>query len=633
MKSIFKYLSIFILSMLGSSSIYTRYLPQYDPLHPTDFVDIPLLTNIKFSSIHTSFLVTFIGSFIFFLYLKTRTIKLPKHILFMFLSFILALLWLGAKGEQTFYIKVLIESNGQILKTITYTIGSYWIIYMSMKLIYIFLTSSARKLKSDENTTLNPGSEGSKFFSKHRYTKIALLLFLAWIPHLIIIYPASMTIDSWISLNNFYGTHHFSTHNPMVYTCIIGMFTKFGYWLTENASMGLFILHVIQFIICILIITYSFKLMVELLAPRWLLVSYYFILILCPYWANRINLLVKDIPYSMCFLVFIIEMIYFIKDHEKFISTKFHIFLSLISIWGVYVFSSNGKYILIPTVISILVYLFYKRDILKVGFFKKTLLVFLIPISIGVSLEFIIIKKYDLYPKSPADRLAILLQQTARTIKLHPDIVTPYEQKIIGSVLHYNLISQRYNPKIADPIVDLYRINTSSRNLRLYLKTWFKMFFKAPSTYMGSILHQNYLLFFPFVENDTAYVSYIPSSDTLTYPLFTLAGFSDKVPFYKVKEAYKEANLLLFSLPIIGTLSHPATYILLCLFLLILALVKRINIYIVPMIPILLSLLACILAPNVYNHARYSFPILYSTPVLLAWFINLYSKKQIKSSI
>ena len=154
------------------------------------------------------------------------------------------------------------------------------------------------------------------------------------------------------------------------------------------------------------------------------------------------------------------------------------------------------------------------------------------------------------------------------------------------------------------------------------------MFFKAPGTYICATIHQNILLFYPLPENDMPYVYLEAKEDYYTTPLFSLAGFSSKIPFIDMKEFYKYIMLSMFSFSVIGVLSHPSTYILLCLFLLVLAMVKKINIFILPMIPILFSLLACILAPTVYTHPRYSFPILYSTPVLLAWFITLYPKDQ-----
>ena len=89
MDYILKYLAIYILSMLGSLSLYTKYLPQYDPLHPIDYEIVPMLTNLKFSIIHSSFLVTIVGSLIFYIYLKTKHIILPKRRLFIFLSSVL----------------------------------------------------------------------------------------------------------------------------------------------------------------------------------------------------------------------------------------------------------------------------------------------------------------------------------------------------------------------------------------------------------------------------------------------------------------------------------------------------------------------------------------------------------------
>ena len=630
MKKLLKNFSYMILAVCAVLSLTMHFAPCSSNLITPDSSFLKLLSNITLSIKNSSFLISILTPLFFYISIKFKTVSLPSKPIFVFFSFFLSFLWLLTKGlthldpSSSLNIIYITTPHGQLLKSIIYLIGYFWIIYTSTKLFYTLLT-----IKNKNNFFFQ--STISTIKIKHKYLLISFILVICWMPYMILIWPANLMIDTWIGFNDFYGIYKFSRHNPLFFVILMHWFYLLGD-LLGSVALGLYIYHLIQFILSISIITYSFKFIFDLKSPNWIVILYFLILISCPYYINSVDVIIKDLPYSMCFLLFMIELILWIRDKNIFLNSKLHSFLFFISILGIYTFRLNGKYILIPTLSFYIIYLIYHKNIISTKSIKKFILLTIFPILIGSSIDLVIMSSYDTIPISRADRLSMQLQQTARFVKVHPELITDSEKKIISSILDYPNISKNYDPIIADKIRSVFYQNTSNKNIILYLLTWFKMFFKSPETYLLATLHQNYLLFYPFQENDTAYTDYMPPLDSLTHPLFELKNFSTHIPFKNLKELHHEFIMFLYSTPIIGCLSTPSIYIILTLLLILIALVKKIFDFILVTIPILLTLGVCLLAPVVYQHPRYSFPIIYSFIILLSYLAAILQQKLDPSS-
>ncbi len=84
----------------------------------------------------------------------------------------------------------------------------------------------------------------------------------------------------------------------------------------------------------------------------------------------------------------------------------------------------------------------------------------------------------------------------------------------------------------------------------------------------------------------------------------------------------------LYSMPVIGLLSHPAFYSIVLLFLFALVCVKQLKKVLLVLCPLILSLGVIILAPVIQGHPRYAFPIIYSMPVVIAYYIYESAKQK-----
>lgn len=78
--------------------------------------------------------------------------------------------------------------------------------------------------------------------------------------------------------------------------------------------------------------------------------------------------------------------------------------------------------------------------------------------------------------------------------------------------------------------------------------------------------------------------------------------------------------LLMYSSPVIGMISHTAPYTIAACFLSIMAAVRKKYSFLLPALPVLISIAVAVVAPAIIANPRYAFPIVYSMPLLTGYF-------------
>lgn len=204
---------------------------------------------------------------------------------------------------------------------------------------------------------------------------------------------------------------------------------------------------------------------------------------------------------------------------------------------------------------------------------------------------------------SPGEMFSIPFQQTARYLQLYGDELTEEEQKVIAEVLtDPELVAERYDPNISDPVKALYLQDCGTDKLAAYFKVWFTGFFKHPSVYLEAFFIHVYGWFDPGVTNAIRYEAQsdlfrqgglISGADKL---LLFVYRFAEYIPFLAVLENVGVYTWLLFLLG--GKVRREK-----CKKGILLA-------------PMFISLLICMAAPCFYLHPRYAFPIMFTIPFL-----------------
>jgi hypothetical protein len=456
------------------------------------------------------------------------------------------------------------------------------------------------------------------FVSKHLFLVTTLFLLLCWAVPTAIMYPAAMTNDTWNQLSQFFGINSFTTHHPPVHSAIVGGFCYLGMKL-GSANLGIYMLTLLQALLCALTMAYSVCLLKRLNAPRWLML---FVLVsagFSPYIAGYAGAIIKDVPFSIAVLLAITELIYALLDLDYFLQSKRHYLLTAIAIMGVILMRNNGTYILYPTIAVIVVVLLVKRSKLMKKNFVRCILLLLFSVVLASAINTTVIKTFNASDGSIAESLSLPFQQTARYVWQYGDEVTDEEQAAIAAVLPYDELATLYNPALSDPVKNRYNSEATGEELRAYFATWFKMFFKHPAVYIEATVAQTYPLVDPLIENRVVFTGFGYSPD-YREAVEELTGLGESQALSVKKNMVEQWFMALYSVPVVGMMSNSAPYTIIALFLSIVAIAKKRYRFLIPALPIVLSVLVILAAPVIMSHPRYAFPIIYTVPVLLGYF-------------
>ena len=555
---------------------------------------------------------------------RTKESRKPPRFLLP-LSFLTALVWLmGVSFRINNTLDFWSSSAGQIVKSICYFAGSTYLIYELGQLMFFFLEN-----QSDTNT--EPHGKLSQFYHKHPFWFSFFAIMICWLPHLIIAYPGYICYDAWYQLCMYYEKIGFTTHQPPAHTVFLGLFTKLGLKM-GHVNAGVYISIILQTLTAALIMAYSLTLMKKWRSPKWLRIKSFAAMVLVPFYTDYIVLEIKDTFYSVFFLLFVLELICMLEKTDDYFKDFKHILLLAVSVIGTMLARNNGKYVLYPTIIVLLIYFLSaagKYD--KKNFIKpliRPLLCLLIPVVTANLISSAIIKTYNVEQFGIREAMSLPFQQTARYVSKYGDEVTDEEAEAIRALIEYDALPVIYDPRFADPVKNTFKNDSTTKDFTRYLGVWFKMFLKHPEVYVEATMNQNYYLLYPFVENDGGYdVIYTETVPEGIGGFFT-GTFNGDLGISEV-EGLQEAKMIIrglykscFSLPVIGMFSHPAPYCIALLFLILFAINKKSWRALLAMFPLLLSAGIVVAAPVIQEHPRYAFPIVYSMSAILAYYLH-----------
>lgn len=551
-----------------------------------------------------------------------QELSLAERVLFALFSLFLAITFVVSEAFcMSDSLAVLYSSLGQLLKTLVSFAGLFWFYYQLISCFYLFLDK-----------------QDYKGIKKNKFWKRFLMILVAWMPYIIFLYPGAITADAYNQLNQFFGFSGWSSHHPPFSTIVMGIIFSIGKVFGGNFAIFLYCL--VQTVVFALILAYMIGLFAELETPKWLYLLTMFCIITVPYYTNYIMVVLKDGMYSYCFLLFVVELIYMsIKGFEYF-KSKRHIILWLLSVTGIILMRNNGKFVVYPIVAILCFYLIYKIIRNGVGIKKNIcdVVIVICPVIIASVFSCVLTLHFDIKKGSIAEALSLPLQQTARYVYYHQDEVTKDEEAVLRSVLDYDNLAKNYNPRVSDPVKATFKYNPSREVLLEYFRVWIAQGIKHPGTYIAAVMDQNYYLFYPLVPNNIVFVGLdgVSGFSDIGNGISFDGEFVDELNIHDISVLSIPQKILFlfyqayFYVPIIGWFAHPAIYVICLIGLCLFAIVKKMKMWLFVSLPVLLSFAVVVLGPAIQRHPRYAFPIIYSVPLLLAYYIYCNKKLQIE---
>lgn len=511
----------------------------------------------------TSFVATLVFGILIFASCRIDQIKKEK-LPCRTLCFLLAAVWvLGESFSLDNTLSALYSSYVQMFKTFIYVTGVTYLLIQLLYLLKYALDVAAlegKDIRQRENRLV-------KIYRKHPFLCPFFILLVGLLPQLVFSYPVGMSWDARYQLSQFFGLNTFTSHHPPASTWLTGQVVSFGL-LFGNGNTAVFLYAVLQYFMLAAITAYMiYTMRIYFHAPRWLQLTVLVVTLVSPYHAAYVGVMLKDVMYAYMILLMMIEILYMLKLDSNFWKSGRHMILLWFSACMTILLRNNGKYVVYPTVLLLIIY-FLRKGMKKPDRVKMFALVMIIFLSETAAMG-LLNKYYVEQPGSIREALSLPFQQTARYLKEHGEDVTEEEKLAISRVLDYENLPELYDPEISDPVKATFRQDASTEELKAYFQVWIKQFFRHPMTYIDATLNQNYFLFWPKAElynyfTEVVYEEYQPSLELAQY----LNLHEVNSPIFQgiatLQALYAATSLML---PIWGMTSNLAFYNILLIFI------------------------------------------------------------------
>ncbi len=458
---------------------------------------------------------------------------------------------------------------------------------------------------------------------KHALFILAGIMFLLWLPVMIILYPGTVINDTWGQLSQFVYTFysdskiHFEylgDHHPVLTTFIMGWLIIPLANLIGNLQVAMFVYVIIQAILTCLAFSYSL-----LYAHRKLKIgsglAFIFLLIYAihPILPGSVQTISKDSLNAWIFVFFTVSFLEVIRTKGESLDSAYRFDLLILLSWACCVTKKVSFYVVILSLLLAL--LVIRRN-------RKKIIVMLV---VGVALmQFIwpaVMNMTGITSGGKTEMLSLPYQMTARYVKEHPDDVSPEEYAVLDKMLSMGSLADRYDPVSADPVKGFaFYERFEGSDYTDYIKVWVSQGLRHQGSYINALLAMESGWF--------SWTKYYPVIDMnwhsqLNTNFFSEASTIRPEPIKTWASVYQRLLDKLYEIPVVGLLFTYGLYaVLIPAFVIATLLRSRKKGMWVGALPMFFSLaLGCWLAPVSihFEGRRYLYPITYSALLLIAW--------------
>lgn len=518
---------------------------------------------------------------------------------------------------------ILVTSSIRLLRSGICILG-FWAIYLAaINALYYFMESDW-DVKLTDNKLI-------RIYRKHPFGFMWLAIMGVWSIHLLLRYPGTMSYDNANQLAYYFGYSTFTTAQPIFHTIVFSFFVQIGLWLGSE-NIGLFLYVIAQSLVMSAGLAYSLLLMKRWGSAKWLRLLTLGIYTMAPYYAGYASFPIKDYLYTAFFVLLLMYSLEWFLDEKSLLSSKKRIGWIIAATMMILV-RNNGKYIYVPIVLCMLVIVIRQakrgKTLYKPGI---GIMILIAPLLISWGVNGIVTAVWDVQKDTPKEMLSLPFQQTARYVRDHGDDVTEEERAIIAEVLDYEKIPTVYMELTSDPVKTTYHAD-GMEDLLPYFGVWLKQFFRHPLCYIEATWNQNYYMFAPNIDN------IVYNKDcTVAHEVISKLGMNELIEFKVPEKMHGICTImvsyysLLSRLPIIGLLNNVAFYIIMLFIITFFFLAEKCKRNIWALLPLWLTFIIIILSPQIQNQPRYAFPIIYSMPIIVAFYMLCRKKGNINKA-
>ena len=465
-------------------------------------------------------------------------------------------------------------------------------------------------------------------FEKKSIIKTILVLFVAWIPAMIIIFPGSTTgVDTINQIYQFltpapvyYSTMaqvvdaSFIDHHPWFVSMLYGSFVWLGIKL-GSASLGFFFYTVFQAILAAIVFGASICYLSRLKTPYVIRLALLIIVGIVPVFSVEILTMQKDSLFGIFFLGY--AMMYldvFINKGKSISNKKWLIVFAILAILTILT-KKTGIYVILLS--GIIMLIAYRKE------WKSLLVAYGVPILIGaVCVPLLIFPALNIAPGGKQEMFGPLYQQTITVLKKDPNVYTAEEKERLDTILNLKKALKAYTANKSDDVKRQERKDLKRSDYIDFLKIWAKGAVKRPDLYLSSLWRCSSELIIPSkhiglnVEISQTGIAYFEDRSQRIGNPFKMEA-SNPEPFHSVANNMKGFyNDILGTYPPFSLFTSCGWYdFIIPLLVFLAALVYRRKEVLLGLIPVWLTTAVLIISPTALS--RYAVTSIFLTVVLI----------------
>ena len=288
-------------------------------------------------------------------------------------------------------------------------------------------------------------------------------------------YPGVMTPDSFSAVSQIL-TGNYNNTSPYWHTKAIEFFFRIGYVLFENINTAVACFTVAQVLFVSACFAYVLMTFYEAGFPKWFFICTGIVYILLPYNIAYSVTLWKDIPFGMCACLLAASLLRIIRRIGS--NSKCNYIIFAAAAIGFSLLRTNGWAAFLVLFCSMLVLV--RKQYKKLIFMMLVVLVFT-GILIGPYLSAKNVSKTDW-----VETLAVPFQQIACVVACDR-WMEPYEEQMLSEIFDLEVIKERYDPHIVDPIkfdaLKRDKLEFFQENWNEYVYIWLSLGKRYPNDY------------------------------------------------------------------------------------------------------------------------------------------------------
>ena len=436
------------------------------------------------------------------------------------------------------------------------------------------------------------------------------MLFICWIPYAIKRYPAGFEYDAYFQVADYIeGT--MTAHWPPASSAWMGSFVLVGQNLFGSPEIGIFLYILLQIVIGSAIFSYCAVVMRRLNVPAlWTYISV-IVYALVPVYPGYIASAVKDGPFAYMVLLLLLFLVQTIFVEAKIL------YLIAVALTGILmsVLRNNGIFILIGLLIMFGIVGLVKKKIP----YLKIALSCLVAIAGVMAYSSLLLPSLGIAATSEAEAFSVPFQQTARLAAMYPECISDEEAEIIDGVLDLEVITEKYEPYLADNVKGTYH-NNDIHKLTQYFVVWFKEGIRRPDVYFDAFVLNSIGFIYPDIRlGNSPVVSGVYSQ------IYNLRSVQFDVSNDQMiqRETFQKNISFLENTPLVFPFVNTALQLWIPVMLLFLAIYRRNPTLIIVLVPSLIGVLVCLASPTYMNNgARYAIPVIYANMLLVGLFLG-----------